>query len=166
MPALSAGAFDDPRLDLVIEDAAAYVKRSRRKFDVIIADRPDPIGPGAALFAKSFYADCRARLRKGGVMVTQNGVPFVQPDELRDDMAIFAELFEDSTCYVGAVPTYQGGLMAFGWGCDTPRRRLIGEKTLWKRYREIGLETKYYTPSVHKAAFALPRFIEQLMPAK
>ena len=164
LPSLSAGAFEDPRLDLVIEDAAAYVRRSRKKFDVIIADRPDPIGPGAALFAKSFYADCRARLRKGGVLVTQNGVPFLQPDELREDMKLFKELFEDSTCYLAPVPTYQGGFMAFGWACDTPRRRLIAEKTLRKRFEEIALDTRYYTPAIHKAAFALPRSIEALMP--
>ncbi|MEL6979030.1 MAG: polyamine aminopropyltransferase [Pseudomonadota bacterium] len=166
LPTLSAGAFDDPRLELVIEDAAAYVKRVRKKFDVIIADRPDPIGPGAALFTKSFYSDCRARLRKGGVLVTQGGVPFLQADELREDMALFSALFEDYAAYIAAVPTYNGGLMAFGWGCDTPRRRLVAEKTLEKRYAEAGLTTRYYTPALHKAAFALPRFIEELVPRR
>lgn len=164
LPSLSQGAFEDPRLDLVIDDGAAYVARARKKFDVIIADRPDPIGPGAALFAKSFYADCRARLRRGGVLVTQNGVPFMQPDELRQDMALFKDMFDDFACYLAPVPTYQGGFMAFGWASDLPRRRSIAEKVLWNRYEAASLTTRYYTPAVHKAAFALPRSIEALMP--
>lgn len=164
LPSLSAGAFDDPRVELVIDDGAAYVARTRKKFDVIITDRPDPVGPGAALFAKSFYADCRARLRKGGILVTQSGVPFMQPEELRQDLALFKELFEDSACYLAPVPTYFGGFMAFGWASDTQRRRLVAEKTLWNRYEAAGLQTRYYTPSVHKASFALPRSIEALAP--
>ena len=166
LPSLSDGAFDDPRLKLVIDDAAAFVKRSRKTFDVIIADRPDPIGPGAALFARSFYENCKARLAEGGVLVTQNGVPFMQPDELREDMAVFSKIFADATCYLAAVPTYSGGFMAFGWGSDNPRLRNVTEKRLRKRMERSGLETRYYTPAVHKASFALPRAIEQLLPPR
>src|SRR5690606_23586133 len=46
LPNLSAGAFDDPRLDLVIADGAAYVAETDERFDVIIVDSTDPIGPG------------------------------------------------------------------------------------------------------------------------
>ena len=166
LPTLSAGAFDDPRLSLVIADGAEFVKTSEDQFDVIIVDSTDPIGPGEVLFTDHFYGHARARLKEGGVLVTQNGVPFMQPDELRDDMKLFKEIFEDYACYLGAVPSYAGGFMAFGWGCDNDRRRLISEKTLLKRFREAELETRYYTPSVHKAAFALPRFIQDLMPQK
>ncbi|MEM6680129.1 MAG: polyamine aminopropyltransferase, partial [Pseudomonadota bacterium] len=46
LPSLSAGAFEDARLELVIADGAAFVQESSAEFDVIISDSTDPIGPG------------------------------------------------------------------------------------------------------------------------
>ena len=54
-----------------------------RRFDVIIVDSTDPQGPGAVLFTHAFYAVCKRCMAKGGVMVTQNGVPIFQPGELK-----------------------------------------------------------------------------------
>ena len=80
LPKLSDGAFDDPRVELEIQDGARYVGRFKRKtFDVIIVDSTDPQGPGAALYTSEFYENCKERLGKGGILVTQNGVPFFQP---------------------------------------------------------------------------------------
>ncbi|NIP18489.1 MAG: polyamine aminopropyltransferase, partial [Xanthomonadales bacterium] len=72
LPSLNAGAFDDPRLNLVIEDGAAFVRRSTEAFDVIITDSTDPIGPGEVLFTDTFYAHAKNRLAEGGILVTQN----------------------------------------------------------------------------------------------
>jgi spermidine synthase len=101
-------------------------------------------------------------MTKGGVMVTQNGVPIYQPEELTKGIAKFRRLFADGTCYVAAIPTYVGGHMAMGWATDDKRLRQVPEKTLAARYAKAGrFGTKYWTPSVHKAAFALPRFIAE-----
>jgi len=163
IPSIGAEAFKNPRLDLVIADGAAFVKTCRDRFDVIIIDSTDPHGPGAVLFTREFYADCKNCLAPGGILVTQNGVPFFQPDELRTTAARLKTLFADTAFYVGAVPTYYGGFMAFGWGCDDPSPRLADVRTVAERFRRSGIATRYYTPALHVASFALPRFVEKLM---
>jgi spermidine synthase len=163
LPDLSRGAFDDPRVDIVLGDGAAFVATTDRRFDVIVVDSTDPIGPGAALFTHDFYANCRRVLKPGGVLVTQNGVPFFQPDELETTMRIFAGVFADATCYLGVVPTYVGGFMAFGWGTDHTDLRSVPLATLRGRFDAAGLQTRYYTPELHLASFALPRFIGDIV---
>ncbi len=163
LPALSAGAFDDPRLDLVIADGAAFVRETDRRFDVIIVDSTDPVGPGEVLFTDTFYGRAKACLKENGVLVTQNGVPFMQGQELTNTMRAFRALFSDWGCYLATVPTYAGGPMAFGWGTDGPARR-TDLATLEARFEAAGIETGYYTPAVHLGAFALPPYVSRLMP--
>ena len=164
LPRLSDGAFDDPRLDLVIADGADFMAQSDQHFDVIIIDSTDPIGPGEVLFTDSFYDHARARLAECGILVTQNGVPFMQPDELTGTMRAFKQLFADWGCYIASIPTYAGGPMAFGWGSQSPAGRAVSVEQLGARFAASGIETRYYTPAVHKAAFGLPAYIEKLLP--
>ena len=49
--------------------------------------------------------------------------------------------------------------MAFAWATDNPGLRRVSLSVLQDRYEESGIETRYYTPEVHQAAFALPRFV-------
>ncbi len=163
LPNLSAGAFDDPRLDLVIADGAAYVAEAGDRFDVIIVDSTDPIGPGEVLFTDTFYGHARKRLAEGGILVTQNGVPFLQAEELRNTLRALDTLFRDATCYLATIPTYAGGPMAFGWGTDGAARS-TGLEELRRRAEASEIEFRYYTPEVHQAAFALPGYVERLRP--
>jgi spermidine synthase len=154
--------FADQRFHSVIDDGMKYVAQTERRFDVIIVDSTDPQGPGAVLFTRAFYAGCKRALAPGGVMVTQNGVPFFQPDELISSVGHFNALFADAGCYVAAIPTYVGGHMAMGWAADDATLREVPVESLAERYRAVGaFPTKYWTPEVHKAAFALPRFIAE-----
>jgi spermidine synthase len=163
LPRHSQGAFEDPRLDLVIADGAKYVAESQDKFDVIIVDSTDPIGPGEVLFRLDFYQNCKARLKESGVIVTQNGVPFMQPDEVRNTKKCFSQIFKDNTFYVAAVPTYIGGFMSFAWGTDHPGLRATKLEELQDRFDSSGIITRYYTPEVHQASFCLPRYILNLL---
>jgi spermidine synthase len=150
------------RFDLIIDDGMNFVAKTERRFDVIIVDSTDPQGPGAVLFTREFYAACKRCMAKGGVMVTQNGVPFLQPAELISSVGHFRKLFADGGCYVASIPTYIGGHMAMGWATDNKRLRDTPLKTIVERYRKAGrFPTKYWTPEMHKAAFALPRFIAE-----
>jgi spermidine synthase len=97
-------------------------------------------------------------------MVTQNGVPIFQPRELGSSIRKFRRLFADGACYVAAIPTYIGGHMAMGWATDDEALRHTPVKRLAKRYRRAGgFPTKYWTPEIHAAAFALPRFIADII---
>lgn len=159
LPKHSAGAFDNPRVEIVIDDGLHYVATAERRFDVIISDSTDPIGPGEALFSDDFYAGCRRCLNPGGVLVTQNGVAFLQLDELLDSAAKLRPKFTDVHFYSAAVPTYAGGIMAFGWASDDPKLRVVPAQTLQQRFEQARFTTRYYNPAIHQAAFALPQYV-------
>jgi len=163
LPNHSAGAFDNPRLDLVITDGAKFVQETDKRFDVIIVDSTDPIGPGAVLFTAEFYAGCKRCLTDGGIVVTQNGVPFVQPEEVTNSFQRLGESFADVHFYRAAVPTYQGGDMTFGWATDNKDLRHLPVSELEARYAAAEVETRYVTPAFHTASFALPKTILDLM---
>jgi spermidine synthase len=163
LPMLSQGAFDDPRLDLVIADGAEFMKTTAGGYDVIIIDSTDPIGPGEVLFTDHFYGHAKRALTPGGILVTQNGVPFMQGAELTGTLRAFGSLFADASCYLASVPTYAGGPMAFGWGTDSDARA-VDLATLETRFAAAGIAPDYYTPEVHKAAFALPGYVKKLFP--
>jgi len=163
-PEFTKPVIGNKRFDLVIDDGMNYVAKTDRRFDVIIVDSTDPQGPGKILFSSRFYAACKRCLNKGGVMVTQNGVPILQSGELTTGISKFRRLFADGTCYVAAIPTYVGGHMAMGWATDDKHLRETPLKTIAARYRKAGsFPTRYWTPQVHQAAFALPRFIAELV---
>ncbi|MBE9552802.1 MAG: polyamine aminopropyltransferase [Proteobacteria bacterium] len=163
LPDICKDAFDDPRLNLVIADGAKFVAETDERFDVAIIDSTDPIGPAEVLFTEAFYGNVKRCLNEGGIVATQNGVPFLQGDELTSTLAAFRKLFRDPTCYLATVPTYVGGPMAFGWGTDDVSLRQVTEETLAERFKVAGIETRYYTPAVHKAAFALPPYIQDMI---
>ncbi len=159
LPNHSAGAFDDPRTHLVFDDGAAFVKNPPHTYDVMIVDSTDPIGPGEVLFQDTFYANARRCLNPGGILVTQNGVPFMQPDELKNTVTHLKYLFADASCYLATIPTYVGGPMAMGWATDNAELRHIDLDVLDARFKSAEIKTRYYAPAVHKAAFALPGYV-------
>jgi spermidine synthase len=163
MPTVPAGAFEDPRTELVIGDAARFVADTAGSYDLVVVDSTDPAGPAEALFTRDFYAACRRCLSPGGVLVAQNGVPFLQPEELKTSWARLRPLFADVAFYTTVVPSYAGGLMALGWATDDVRLRPQPVAAITARYAAAGLATRYYTPALHGAAFALPAFIAQLL---
>jgi spermidine synthase len=159
-PEFTKPVLADKRFDLVIDDGMNYVAKTDRRFDIIIVDSTDPLGPGKVLFSEKFYAACRRCMAKGGLLITQNGVPIFQAGELTATIGKFRKLFADGSCYVAAIPTYVGGHMAMGWAIDNAKLRHTSVKTIADRYKKAGsFPTKYWTPEVQVAAFALPRFI-------
>ncbi len=159
LPGHSDGAFDDSRVEIVIDDGLNFVHTTADRYDVIISDSTDPIGPGEALFRRDFYEACKGCLNPGGILVTQNGVAFMQPGEVETTALRLRRTFADWHFFAAAVPTYVGGIMTFGWATDEPNYRRLDADTLGSRYLESGIPTRYYNPEVHLSAFALPQYV-------
>jgi spermidine synthase len=165
LPDISRGAFDHPRAEIVISDGTKLVAETDERYDAIIVDSTDPIGPGKVLFTREFYGDCKRALKPGGVLLTQQGLPFIQGWEVRQSVGYFRQFFADVAAFLIHVPTYIGGPMALGWACDDAALRSIGVEILQARFAKAGLEMKYYTPELHKGAFAIPAYVKRLVDA-
>ena len=166
LKAICGEAFEDPRLELVIADGVDWARSqaaTERRFDLILIDSTDPVGPGEVLFTESFYADCAALLAEGGLLVTQNAVPFTEPESLARPIAALGKSFAATRCYRVAVPSFFGGDMVFVMAAQNPAGLSVPAADLEERFAEAGIATRYYTPAVHFGAFALPPCVEELL---
>ncbi|AKA39277.1 polyamine aminopropyltransferase [Yersinia ruckeri] len=166
LPHHNAGAYDDPRFKLVIDDGVNFVSQTDEKFDVIISDCTDPIGPGESLFTSAFYEGCARSLNEGGIFVAQNGVCFLQQDEAVDSHKKLSHYFADVSFYQAAIPTYYGGIMTFAWATQNPALRQLDLATLQTRFLQAGLTCRYYNPAIHTGSFALPQYLLNALSTK
>ncbi len=160
---INFGSLKNPKVKIIIEDASQFIKKNNFKnyFDLIIADRPDPIGPGKNLFKIKFYKDIKNALSNNGIAVFQNGVPFFQKKELKDTMKHLKSTFNYSGVYLTVVPTYIGGYMALTWSSNAID---ISKKINIDKHSKVinKLNTQYYTKEIHYTSFILPKWIKEI----
>lgn len=158
------GAFDNPRFHLHIRDAFEFLKEDAAagRYDLIIADRPDPIGPAEVLFATEFYELLKRALSDRGIAVFQNGCPFFQPEELSETLKQLRGVFPHAGTYLTVTPTYIGGFMALTWASRGTALGSLPAADVARRVEAAGLATDYYNAAIHTAAFALPEWIRRL----
>ncbi|MEL7489584.1 MAG: polyamine aminopropyltransferase [Pseudomonadota bacterium] len=164
MPMVADGAFDDPRLNLVIGDGAKFVTETDERFDMIIVDSTDPVGPGAVLFTEEFYRGCHRALAPGGILVTQSGLPFVQAKEFTGAFGALSEIFAYATGFQIVVPSFWGGPMILGFATDDAALVAPPVHALAARKAAVDLTCKYYTPGHHRSAFQLPSYVSEMLP--
>jgi len=162
-PEIPGNSFDDERAVVVIADGRKFVAETDERFDAIIVDSSEPIGPSAVLHTPEFFASCKRALTNDGILVTQNGLPFLYPDHLRDTTQSFAALFNHVAPYLCTQPCYFGGPFALNWASDEDDHLDITVKKLTKRQAKRGIVTRYWTPRLHSASFALPRYAQTLV---
>tara|TARA_R110000868_G_scaffold350251_1_gene611486 strand:- start:515 stop:1396 length:882 start_codon:yes stop_codon:yes gene_type:complete len=163
LPSISNGAFEDARLNLIIADGMDFVKNTQEKFDVIITDSTDPIGPAEVLFTDDFYSAAKNCLNQGGIVSSQNGASFLQEWELAATHRRLSKLYQDASFYLASVPTYIGGFMSLAWATDETGYRQLPIETIQQRFLAHPFKTSYYNPAIHVASFALPQKIVELM---
>ncbi|VFP80611.1 polyamine aminopropyltransferase [Candidatus Erwinia haradaeae] len=163
LPKHNAGAYKDCRLKLIIDDGAHFVQTTHEKFDIIISDSTDPIGPGESLYTTDFYQGCRNHLNDGGIFVAQNGVCFLQYDTAIQSYKKLKNYFSDVSFYQATIPTYYGGIMIFSWASNNSLLRQVDMHTLINRYKQSGIQCRYYNPKIHAHSFALPQYLLNML---
>ena len=158
----TAGCLGDPRVTIHYEDGLKYVRHAEDAYDLIIVDSTDPFGPGEGLFTKEFYGNCYKALREDGIMVNQHESPFYQQDAYAMQRAHkrIVDSFPISRVYQAHIPTYPSGHWLFGFASKKyhPLRDL--NETRWNLR---GIPCRYYTTTLHKGAFYIPAYVEELL---
>ena len=158
----TACRLDDPRLSIYYEDGVRFVRSKENCYDLIIVDSTDPFGPGEGLFTREFYGSCFKALREDGIMVNQHESPFYAADAAACQRAHkrIVESFHISRVYQAHIPTYPSGHWLFGFASKKyhPLRDL--NETQWNLR---GLKCRYYMTTLHKGAFYLPAYVEELL---
>ena len=147
-------AFGDKRVSLRIEDGVKYIQTTKEKFDLIIIDSTDPVGPAEGLFMEDFYRSIEGILTPSGIVVTQSGSPFYQPKALKMASNGMRKVFRNVLTYTAFIPTYPSGYWSFTMGADyEPALR-----------RGASVSTgKYFNMEVLEGAFKLPQFVKEII---
>lgn len=148
-------ALDDPRAHVHCTDGIEWVKEAR-DFDVIIVDSTDPVGPAEGLFQAQFYQTIAQALTATGIMVAQSESPFLHQGLIRQMRDGMRTAFKDVRLYCAAIPTYPSGY----WSFLMASKEAVAPSP---RTDSTPLNTRYWTPQLQRAAFVLPRFVEELM---
>lgn len=158
----TACGFDDERIHLFYEDGLKYVRRYEDTYDLILVDSTDPFGPGEGLFTKEFYGNCYKALKAEGIMVNQHESPFYPNDAVAMQRAHkrIVESFPISKVYQAHIPTYPSGHWLFGFASKRYHPLTDQDAAHWKA---LELRTRYYNEQLHRGAFALPNYVEEML---
>ncbi|ATW23884.1 polyamine aminopropyltransferase [Candidatus Formimonas warabiya] len=155
-PEISCG-LNDPKVEVKVEDGIKHIAESKGKYDVILVDSTDPAGPAVGLFEHGFYQGIFDALKEDGIFVAQTESPFLTENLIRGVFQDFKSIFPIAKLYLAYIPTYPSGMWSFTIGSKKYDPEAVDTAKI------PDTNTRYYTPQIHKAAFALPLFVQDLL---
>ena len=155
---INKSSLTNKKVNLFYEDALNFVSNTKNKYDLIIADRPDPVGAGKSLFKKEFYNGVNNSLNSNGIAIFQSGVTFLQKKETREVIQHVKGIFKKSGVMLTVVPSYIGGFMALVWSSN--QIDMLNSKIVKGRKK---IKTLYYNDEIRKASLCSPNFIKLIL---
>ena len=156
LPQIASG-LDDPRVEVIVNDGFMHIHDHKNTYDVIMVDSTEPVGPAVQLFTRGFYQGIYDALKEDGMFVAQTDNPWFKADLIRNVNRDVKAVFPIVRTYWANVPTYPSGLWTFTLGSKKYDPLEVDESAIPE------IDTKYYSPRLHKAAFVLPKFVEDLV---
>ncbi len=159
LPTISCG-LDDPKVEILVQDAIEYIKNKKNEFDIVLIDSTDPMGPGEGLFTEEFYTNVKNSLKEGGIMAAQSESPFVNKQEIKKMYDLLKKVFPVCSTYTSNIPTYPGGYWAWAFCSENVKPLSYIDE---RRCSEITKTCKIYNKDYHMARFALPNYLKELL---
>lgn len=156
LPEISEG-LQDPRVEIIFDDGIKHVRDNKNTYDLIVVDSTDPIGAAVGLFAKEFYVSVYEALTEDGIFVAQTESPFFEEKLIKRVLGDVRDIFPIGKLFLANIPTYPSGLWSFTLGS----KKYDPEKADMANFTT--LNTRYYTPEIHKTAFILPPFVQDIV---
>lgn len=158
LPTWSAGAFDDPRTELRIEDVRTTLgSAAAGSFDAVLLDVTDPVeeGPSVELFTTAFFEEVARVLDDEGIVVLQSGeIDLSDFDPIRAVRSTLAAVFDwVHVCHIN-VPSFHAM-----WSVTLAGKRTFEPRPqdLQARIEALGAEhLRAYSRSTHLAMLDLP----------
>ena len=152
--------LDNPKCEILVEDAIEYIKDKENMFDIVLIDSTDPMGPGEGLFTEEFYTDVKRSLKKGGIVAAQSESPFVNKEEIKKMYNLLKKVFPICSTYTSNIPTYPGGYWAWAFCSEEVKPLSYYDE---RRGNDIEKKCKIYNREYHNARFALPNYLKELL---
>ena len=152
--------LDNPKREILVEDAIEYIKDKENMFDVVLIDSTDPMGPGEGLFTEEFYTNVKRSLKKGGIVAAQSESPFVNKEEIKKMYNLLKKVFPICSTFTSNIPTYPGGYWAWAFCSEEVAPLSYFDE---RRAEAITKTCKIYNKDYHNARFALPNYLKELL---
>lgn len=160
LPFMTTG-FESEKVTLHIDDGYKYVLQHKNEFDVIITDSSDPNGPAVTLFESDFYQALFECLKPEGVISCQAESYWLESDFIRQIFKRVKNIFPSVSYATTSVPSYPGGQIGFILASKNSDVDFKEPKTKFTDEDCENLNLKYYSATMHRAAFSLPKFAQK-----
>ena len=165
LPSLSS-QLNNEKVDLHIEDGITFIHNTdNEQYDLIIVDSSDPVGPAEGLFSYEFYRQIYRCLKPDGAMAANTESPCFNQKVFVDINNCLSDIFgkENVHSYLSFIPTYPTGMWSFGYarkGSMHPLKNFDSEQAeIFTKKHNL----KYYNPGIHRSAFCLPTFVQNML---
>ena len=161
--------LEDDKVRVLAEDGIEFIKNisargnEDEKYDVILVDSTDPVGPAEGLFRRDFYEAAYGALNASGIFTAQTESPFFNQNLIKDIGKIIKEIYAKSSLYCASIPVYPSGLWSFTAGSKKYDTKVINESYKDFDFGRLEKELKYYSPEIHHSSFVLPNFIKDII---
>ena len=161
--AVHNGVFDNPKLNVQIDNGLSFMQGCKEKFDLIVLDLNDPMGPAEALYTTEFFQQCRGALAPGGALTLHIGSPVAQAERVTEISGRLNSVFRIVRPYIMYVPLY-GSLWAMACASDKldPKSYTADEIDRRVEHRKL-IDLRYYNGETHEGVFALPNFVRDMV---
>lgn len=158
----TSACLEDPRVTTYTENALRFIRHIEGEYDIIIVDSAGFYGPGESLLTREFYGSCYKALKEDGIMVNQHQSPFYETDRIETQKAHkrIYENFPICKVYQAHIPTYPSGYWLFGFA--SKKYHPVNDLKV-REWKNLGIQTDYYTTNLHKGSFALPAYVERML---
>lgn len=151
--------WEDTRLELRFEDGVAFIRDSVDRYDVILIDGPDPVGPAEGLYTSPFYESCRDHLTEGGIMAAQIEAPQLMHEDFVRIAKTLKKVFKTADPYFGPVPIYVCGSWGYGFATQSEQR----PEPKRERVELIEPGCRYWNRDINQAAFVQSNMIRRAL---
>jgi spermidine synthase len=168
LPDVQGGAFDDPRVELVIGDAVHYVAgiaqaardaAAAAQFDLVVFDLTPPDSPAAGLYTPDFYLQLKRVMSPTAVLSLHLGSPYFHAERITGLLADLRHAFATVRTMSAFIPLY-GSLWMMATASDVLDPAALSAEALAERLaaRRIGA-LRHYEPALQAGLFSASRSV-------